>query len=602
MACDTFITRGEFDALARQVTNTLSKLSSRITTVERDLTNIRTDLDNHTELSICGGVHNGITDVTVKLDGKGDKLKAFIGVCKVVASDSTTLEGLKGEKGEDGRKGDKGERGKPGEKGKDGRDGRNGKDGQDGTDGRDGAKGDRGDRGLSGRSGRNGVDGRNGRDGRNGFNGVNGRDGRNGKDGKPGERGPRGIQGEKGDRGSRGFDGRDGKDGARGEQGLRGVPGKDGASGSDAPSIIRASLNFSNDRMNYTLLTSDGSRINSNTVNLDMSDPRIQQILDCCTRVEDSLIFEPVEVDLLKCETSTVSDNGLVAVDSGVGLEVTDLRQTVIALSEKLTSLHEDICSTAVGLITPPNLLPPYVCEEVESEDCETTTVIQRTDTDDPDYIDAISRLDDLPLSGVNLSTYLTTLDRVNYDLMGVQIAKSLEQICTLEVGEGATSLVVESRAAISKRSELRILFAPQEEIYCKSVSRTQVVHIPNPISAEELCDFDTYFAPITKTSGRYYCYVRYSNTSTTTAHYGNIIPGDAGIDTSDVDDYFDKLALLTTEEETDRRYVVRKNIPPRKLEGTIFKVWRAKRVDIIDGEQTNVVVFRAIPPTTTLV
>ena len=92
-----------------------------------------------------------------------------------------------------------------------------------------------------------------------------------GQRGKHGPTGEQGIQGPKGEHGIRGARGPVGLSGDRGYPGLTGRDGVNGRDGLDAPAIVDVDINRNGDKISFTFIFDDGSRIETPEVRLPSS-------------------------------------------------------------------------------------------------------------------------------------------------------------------------------------------------------------------------------------------------------------------------------------------------------------------------------------------
>ncbi len=584
MVCEVFVTQREFENYQESVETRFLFLQQVIQEQSQRIDRLEIQLDSHVEETLCGNAHGGITDVGVTVDANNERLQVAIQVCKVVSSDETPIGFLKGRDGKDGKDGADGKDGIDGVDGIDGLPGTNGRDGIDGIDGRNGIDGRDGIDGINGRDGIDGEDGEDGRDGIDGVDGRDGRNGRNGRDGNDGIDGRDGTDGNKGERGESGKDGRDGND------------GRDGKDGNDNSRIVGVQLEYQNDLLRVTLTTDAGNSIRSNTVEIAVSREILEQILECCQDNNEILNLSPFVAEELECVESPNTDNGLAIQASGTNHAVIDLGSGLQAIVDMLNNIHNEICNIAPGLIPISDIPPYYTCTELLDDNGNGTGEYElvRVDDNDNAYLNAIAPIDNLKGLSVPIAKWLETQAKAYYNLSELSIGNGLLETCSSSFGGDNTILTIENRDYLAKGSELHILFCREQEVRLKSPKNLRPVYIPNPISGELLQDWDTYFLPIKKIVGRTYTYVRFTNTSTQTAHYGNvegIIDGE--YIAPEVDNYYDSLALLTNEVITKRNIVATKNPRNIKFNGDTFVVWSAKRYDIVDGQKTNVQTFK---------
>lgn len=628
MACEVFVTVPDFLEYQNQVENVIEELNNTIRNLEDIILDLTERYDQHENLLVCDNAHGGIPLGNLNLYENQGYLNFELDICNIPLRDSIELTGIPQLRGEKGEKGDTGERGIPGESGKDGIDGRDGEDGRDGfpgfsgidgrdgrdgvngLDGRDGKDGENGVNGLDGEQGERGEQGQRGREGRDGRDGENGVDGIDGKEGRDGINGIDGINGRDGRdgidgiNGTNGIDGRDGRDGTNGRDGINGENGvngtdgengRDGRDGEDADEISRIILSYTGERLDVELLTVSGNSIRSNEIEITMNEDDINFIINAIQEIQDSLTFPTVFTDVLECQEDSSTENGLTTASSGVVLASFDLETSVRSILEVLNAIHTEICSTAIGKFNAPPLLPVLDCGDELDENGEPTgnTIPVEVTGEDNEVIGGILDNYDQDRT-ITYKEFVEQYLTASIQLKNIQQQIDLGILCNLELGgNDGTALMIENRVALEKSSELLLLFVEESDIFNPSPRRLQPVHIPNPISVDELCDFDEYFAPIEKVIGRYYCYVRYSNTSSITAAYFNIEVINNELNAPEATDYFDNLARLTLEKETDRKFTFKQNVPPRIREGQKWLVWRAKRWDNVDGEKQNLVTIR---------
>ena len=603
MVCEVFVTKDEFTAFQTQVENRFNDLELRIDELSLSLETLVNRFEQHIDELICANVHGGITDIGVTLQNTGSSLEVAIQVCKVVASDTEPIESLKGDPGDKGDRGEPGEKGDKGDKGDRGEPGEPGQPGERGEPGERGLPGQRGERGLPGERGLQGFKGDKGEPGERGLPGDPGSPGERGERGEPGERGLRGLPGERGEPGERGLQGLRGERGLpgdkgdkgdigdkgdrgdRGERGLKGDPGK------DADEVVSVELQYDNDLLRVRIRTLEGKTIDSNNVEIAVSTEILNQILECCQENNDLLSIDPFVASELICIADEQSQNGLSTGLNGVDYPISNLGTGFVALVGIINNLHREVCRQSPGLVFTELPDPPYECIPIINDNGSATGEFElvRGDGSNPRYIDAVAEMSNLDLLSLPLAQWLDLQLRTYFSVMEVSVTNNLLEVCESVTGNDNNTLTLDNRQYLAKKSELYIMFVDEASVRLKSPRNIRPVIIPNPLPCEVLSNWETYFEPIKKIYGQTYCYVKFSNTSSLTAHFGRVNMVNDVVIAPDVDEYFTHLERLSTETITKRNYVGTRVLKERRFLGVTFVVWKAQRYDIVDGKKTNV-------------